>query len=121
MKFRRRIVSLVLAALLVCAMALPASARTVSLGRVWSGFSYFTSDTCNTGSFSCIIEAGSRDYDLCTNVTTYSGGIRKVIYQGDYGYMISQNAASVNYTLSHIVCNHLLDGLFVSTENVRAG
>lgn len=121
MKFRRRIVSIALAALLVCAMALPASARTVSLGREWSGFTYATSDTCNTRSFSCIIEAGSRDYDLCTNVTTYTGLDAQETFHGSPTYMISSTASSLSYAITKIVCYHILSGTNASMEHVWAG
>lgn len=120
MKNRKRLVSFILAILLICALALPVSARTVSLGRSWSGFTYATSDTCNSRSFYCVIEASSADYKLSTNVTTWTGSIEQETYYGSPSYMISSNVRSVSYAMSHIVCKHLLSGLYVSTENVSA-
>ena len=118
---KKRILSLVLATLLIAAMAIPASAASVATGRTWNGVPYQTNDTCYTGNFHCVIECDSADYTLRTDVHAYRVGTSSYIqYYGSASVLISTNSAIPGGKLSHIYAYHYLNGNQASLQKVNA-
>ena len=117
---KKRILSIVLATLLIAAMAIPASAASVSTGRTWNGVLYQTNDTCYTGNFHCVIECDSMDYTLRTAVEAYDrdGFINR--YDGSASVLISTNAIIVGGPIYYIYAYHYLNGNLASWQKVYA-
>lgn len=125
MKISKRFFSFTFSVIFILACALPASAYTVVLGRQSGNFSYYTSDTCNTNGFTCVIEADSTEYTLATHVDVYTKQgnthIRKLTAWDTPDLLISRNSAGVNgFSVSYIDCKHMLSDVQASWERVWA-
>ena len=116
----KRILSIILATLLIAAMAIPASAASVSTGRTWNGVIYQTNDTCYTGSFHCVIESDSMDYTLRTDVAVYRNNVRVDYESGPSSVLISTHSKIVGGTISYIYAYHYLNGNQASLQKVYA-
>ena len=117
---KKRILSIVLATLLIAAMAIPASATSISTGRTWNGVLYQTNDTCYTGNFHCVIECDSMDYTVKTDVEIYRNGNVDRYFPGTASVLISTNSAIPGGSLSHIYAYHYLNGNLASWQKVYA-
>ena len=118
---KKRILSIVLATLLIAAMAIPASATSISTGRTWNGVLYQTNDTCYTGNFHCVIECDSMDYTLKTTVDAYkNNNILIGRYPGTSSVLISSNAVIVGGPISYIYAYHYLNENLASSQKVYA-
>ena len=118
---KKRILSIVLATLLIAAMAIPASATSISTGRTWNGVLYQTNDTCYTGNYHCVIECDSMDYTLRTDVAVYRTGQGTALrYSGTDSILISSHVRVVGGPISYIYAYHYLNGIPVSQQKVYA-
>lgn len=125
MKIHKRILSLILAIVMICAMVISATAATYSRDWTWNGYAYFTTDTCNSRSFGCVMECDSAFLNpMSTNVETYTSSAstapQEILY-GTPDMMVAVHNRSVGYAMHHIVCLHLIDGDKVSSVSVPAG
>ena len=123
---KKRILSIILTTLLIAAMAIPASATSISAGRSWNGVLYQTNDTCNTGNFHCVIESDTMEYALRTDVYGYNPNVagnddRLVFYaRGNTSNLISTHSNSFSTTVTYMYAYHYLGGNLASTQKVRA-
>ena len=117
---KKRILSLVLATLLIAAMAIPASATSISTGRTWNGILYQTNDTCYTGNYHCVIECDSMDYTLRTDVAVYRNNVLIDYYEGPASALISSHVKVVGGPISYIYAYHHLNGTQASLQKVYA-
>ena len=118
---KKRLFSLLIALALLSTMVLPAMAAYSYRERYYDSFQYFTTDTCNTRSFHCVIESYTSEYTLATNVETYTNNICQEIFYGAPHVLVSSNGHSVGYAMNHIICHYLLDGNEATSALVRAG
>ena len=117
---KKRMLSIVLATLLIAAMAIPASATSISTGRTWNGILYQTNDTCFTESYHCVIECESVAYTLKTDVVVYCGGQVRAYIPGSDSVLISTNSANLYESISYIYAYHYLNGNEASLQKVKA-
>ena len=121
MKINKRLLSICLAVMLVAAMAIPASAYTVVMGREYCGISYGTTDTCNRRSYNCIIEVWDGQTTVRTDVQTYvSYNVARELFYGTTQVDMSVHSGSVNYDLYNIYCHYYLNGEYATSEWVSA-
>ena len=122
MKINKRVLSICLAVMLVAAMAIPAAAQTIVMGREYCGIGYGTSDTCNSNSYHCVIEVWDGQTTVRTGVIIYgSGGQYLGTNPGSAQVDMSVTSGSKNDTIGHIECTHYVDGNWASWESVQAG
>ena len=124
MKIRKRILSLALVIMLVVAMAVPASAYTVAMGRQWGSFTYGTSDTCTLIKYTCVIESGSSEYTLRTDVRARQVGLNGSVtsdrtYGGSEGVLLATHSKEIGHSISFIYCYHYIGGTHASTQRVE--
>ena len=124
MKLRKRILSLAFAVMLIIAMAVPASASTVAMGRQWGSFTYGTSDTCTPTKYNCVIESGSSEYTLRTDVYVCrididGNFVSQNTYYGTTGTLIATNSRSIGAIIDYIKCYHYIGGTHASTQRVE--
>ena len=122
---KKRILSLVLATLLIAAMALPASATSISDGRTWNGVLYQTNDTCNPTNFHCVIECTDMEHTVKTDVEgfiyTENGDVRPYYYlTGESSALISVNLGSFQRAVSYMYAYHYVDETYASQQKVWA-
>ena len=120
---KKRILSLVLATLLIAAMAIPASAATISTGRTWNDLIYQTNDTCYPTSYYCVIESEDPSHTLRTNVLGYSyreGQPDECIYDhyGNEDYLVVITSGYFHDVVSFMYANHYIDDTFASQQKV---
>ena len=122
MKINKRVLSICLAVMLVAAMAIPAAAQTIVMGREYCGIGYGTSDTCNSNSYHCVIEVWDGQTTVRTSVGIYlPGGEFWNVNDGTTQVDMSVTSGSVGGRIGHIECTHYVDGNWASWESVQAG
>jgi len=123
---KKRILSIILATLLIAAMAIPASATSISASRTWNSIIYHTNDTCNTGNYHCVIESDSVDCVLRTDVRGYNRSISEnedgMVYydMGAESTLISTHSGTFTRNVTYMYAYHFLDGNQASLQKVYA-
>ena len=124
---KKKIISLFFAALLICTMAVPAHAVTLSSSGTYNGFLYMTTDSCYTNRYYCVIEANSADYTIGTDVTWYTYDYASNTHRamstdaGTQTYMLSTNSGnSDSFVISQICCVYKVGGVQASHQFVPA-
>ena len=131
---KKKMIAFVLAALLVCAMAVPASAANIYAMGSYGSSTYEISDTCDRYSFTSYTYCDDHSYYLKSDVSEYTIGP----YIDPYGYyqygehfvhitygssskVASTTRGECGYSLSRIACSHYVNGDYVHTAYVNAG
>ena len=122
---KKRILSLILATVLICAMAIPASAA-YSYGGTFNSATgsctYNAYANCTITGWSALTEwTGSTDsylnYIFQTDVTPtiYEGNVQRTlaIQLGTTNLRMGSNYSGQNYTMHSIRCEHYINGILV--------
>ena len=118
---KKKIISAFLALVLIVAMALPASAFSVSAPRYWNGVYYATNDTCYTRSFRCVIESDSTAQTLRADVLVVDSNENAIYYGGWSSTLYVATYDSVDNDIHHIISHHYIGGDLASTQKVYPG
>ena len=126
---KRKLMAMTLALMMVLTVAISVSAATVTGGGTYEGYSYETTDTCNTHSFSSTTMYDSSDYsiysDVTMNVTGYTstGSTTTVstLFAGNPSYLYATTSGSTEFTISSIHCVHYIAGANVYSAKVYPG
>lgn len=120
MKINKRVLSICLAVMLVVAMAIPAAAQTIVMGREYGDIGYGTSDTCNSNSYHCVIEVWDGQTTVRTAVVAYQNS--NVVCGRNYGVAqvdMSVTSGSAN-NISYIDCTYYINGDCADVQRVSA-
>lgn len=132
MKIRKKIVSFILVAMLICVMAMPASAKSFSTSGLYNGSTWEISDTCNLYSYtsttyyedqSCTVRSDVQEYSM---VWRENNGVQEYqeilmhITPGSGAVISSTTQGYTAYELSRIFCKHYVNSANVYSSNVNA-
>ena len=131
---KKKITAFVLAALLVCAMAVPASAANIYAMGSYGSSTYEISDTCDRYSFTSYTYCDDHSYYLKSDVFEYTigsytdqdentqyGEFMVHITYGSSSRVASTTSGECAYSLSRIACKHYVNGDYVHTAYVNPG
>ena len=128
MIIKKRILTLTLAVLLVSSMAVPALAAmdyTSIVDRNFDGFIYSTSDVCKHKYISCVIESGSAERTMRTDVAAHLITIMEnqydEFYPGTDSYLISSTHATTEDTYMGMRCYYYIGGQYATWQALGSG
>lgn len=129
MKLRKRILSLVLAVMLVMAMAIPASASSYYYNGTYNSYGFELSDVCHTHDFSSITTCDSPNYGLKSEVSVWGwiandfGELEEGVgayYPGTTTVKANSTSGYVAFNIIRITCVHYINGISAYTTNVSS-
>ena len=125
---KKRILSLVLATLLIASMAVPVSAAQYTYMDTYGSGYYEIVDNCYAYSYRSKMFYSSSEYSIYSAVTKYAVGkdnnnnpvvvsMGKVTSSPTFTY--NEFSETVNFALHHIACEHFVGGTWVHTNTVN--
>lgn len=122
---KKRLIALTLAIMLICSVAIPASAATGSISRMVSGYYLESNDVCNVDSFYCVLTYDNSSVPIRTDVTPYylipGVGVSKgTTLPGPTGYMAVSHSRTVVNPLKSIQCLYYVNNSQITTLSILA-
>ena len=127
MKYTKRILSLVLAVVMICAVAVTVSAASYNWMGEYGSSHYEVVDNCGDGKYSSTTLLDTADYTVHSDVdlleANYVNGNFvstwvRVSVNGTPALMASVTSGTYNFTLYEMQCRHYVNGDYVHTGYV---
>ena len=128
MKHSKRVISLILALTMICAMAITVSAASYNWMGEYGSSHYEVVDNCGDGKFSSTTMLDTADYTVYSDVTLYGPAVGEngkyipktelTSHKGTPQTMVSTTSGTYKVTVTEMQCKHYVDGSYVHTGYV---
>lgn len=128
MKYTKRILSLVLAVVMICAVAVTVSAASYNWMGEYGSSHYEVVDSCGDGKFSSMTLLDTADYTVYSDVSLYGPAIDErgnyiskaelTSVKGTAAIMVSTTSGTYNMVVTEMQCKHYVNGDYVHTGYV---